>query len=275
MTDIAAIADPFQRLIAIMARLRDRQHGCPWDLEQTFATIAPHTIEEAYEVADAIQRGDMAELVDELGDLLFQVVFQARIAEEAGYFTLMDVINAICNKMIERHPHVFGEASVANAAAQTEAWESLKARQRAAKAQAAGRGNPSALDGVVAGLPALVRAQKLHKRAARVGFDWPGPTPVLDKIREELAEVEAEIGADGGKDRLEDEIGDLLCACANLARHLGIDPDSALRRNNLKFETRFRRIEALAAAQGTTLDALTLAEMDALWERAKADEPES
>ena len=273
MTDIATIADPLQRLLAIMARLRDRERGCPWDVEQSFATIAPHTIEEAYEVADAIQRGDMADLKDELGDLLFQVVFHARMAEEAGHFAFPDVAKAISDKMIERHPHIFGDASVATAATQTEAWETLKARERAAKAQAAGRGASSALDGVIAGLPALVRALKLQKRAARVGFDWPDPIPVRAKIDEELAEIDRELASGRAPDRLEDEIGDLLFVCVNLARHLAIDPESALRRSNLKFETRFRRIEALAAAQGQTLDALTLAEMDALWDRAKEDEP--
>jgi MazG family protein len=268
---IDAKPEEMSRLLAIMARLRNRELGCPWDLEQSFATIAPHTIEEAYEVADAIQRGDMADLKDELGDLLFQVVFHARMAEEAGRFAFQDVAKAISDKMIQRHPHVFGEASVATAAAQTEAWEALKAHERDAKAAAQGRA-PSALDGVIAGLPALVRAVKLHKRAARVGFDWPDVGPVPGKIREELGEIEAELAAGGDHDRLEDEIGDLLCACVNLARHLDVDPESALRRNNLKFETRFRRMEALASAAGHSLEAMDQAGMEALWERAKSEE---
>jgi MazG family protein len=264
--------DNIARLLRIMAKLRSPEGGCPWDVEQTFETIAPHTIEEAYEVADAIQRGDMADLKDELGDLLFQVVFHARMAEEAGQFDFPDVAKAISNKMVERHPNVFGEASVATAAAQTEAWEVRKAQERSRKAVSEGRNAPSALDGVIAGLPALVRALKLQKRAARVGFDWPDPAPVRAKIDEELAEIDRELASGHAPDRLEDEIGDLLFVCVNLARHLSVDPESALRRSNLKFETRFRRIEALAAAQGRTLDALTLAEMDALWDRAKADE---
>jgi MazG family protein len=267
---------PMDRLLAIMARLRDREHGCPWDVEQDFATIAPHTIEEAYEVADAIQRGDMADLKDELGDLLFQVVFHARMAEEAGHFSFPGIAKAISDKMIARHPHVFGDGSVVTAAAQTEAWETLKALERDAKAEAAGRSTPSALDGVIAGLPALIRALKLQKRAARVGFDWPDAAAVRAKIGEELAEIDAEIAngptAGSSTNRLEDELGDLLFVCVNLARHLGVDPESALRRTNLKFETRFHRIEALAAAQGRLLEAMTLAEMDALWDLAKADE---
>ncbi|MEX0808139.1 MAG: nucleoside triphosphate pyrophosphohydrolase [Dongiaceae bacterium] len=264
--------DPMARLLAIMVRLRDRERGCAWDVEQNFGTIAPHTIEEAYEVADAIQRGDMADLKDELGDLLFQVVFHSRMAEEAGHFSFPDVSKAISDKMIQRHPHVFGDASIATAAAQTEAWEAIKARERDAKAQIAGRAAASALDGVIAGLPALIRALKLQKRAARVRFDWPNADAVKDKIREELAEIEAEMAAGGVHERLEDEVGDLVFACVNLARHLGIDPESALRRTNHKFETRFRRIEALATAQGRALDGMTLAEMDALWDIAKAEE---
>jgi MazG family protein len=259
------------RLLAIMARLRDREHGCPWDVEQVFSTIAPHTIEEAFEVADAIQRGHMQDLKEELGDLLFQVVFHARMAEEAKQFAFEDVVKAICNKMIERHPHVFSDVSIASASAQTEAWEAIKALERAAKADSEDR-HASALDGVIAGLPALIRALKLQKRAARVRFDWPSPNEVQAKIREELAEVEAEIDAGSDPDRLEDEIGDLLFVCVNLARHLNVDPESALRRTNAKFERRFRRIEALAAAEGRALETMDLAAMDALWDRAKAEE---
>jgi len=271
MTDRAATTTELERLLAIMARLRDRERGCPWDLEQDFGTIAPHTIEEAYEVADAIQRGDMADLKDELGDLLFQVVFHARMAEEARHFAFADVAKAISDKMVARHPHVFGESSIDTAEAQTEAWEALKAKERAAKAAADGRA-ASALDGVITGLPALVRALKLQKRAARVGFDWPSTVEVQAKIREELAEIEAEIAASSERDRLEDEVGDLLFVCVNLARHLGVDPETALRRTNLKFETRFRRMEAFAGAENQPLEGLDLAAQDALWDRAKSEE---
>lgn len=271
MSDPADTSTEIDRLLAIMARLRDRERGCPWDLEQDFGMIAPHTIEEAYEVADAIQRGDMADLKDELGDLLFQVVFHARMAEEAGHFAFSDVAKAISDKMVARHPHVFGESSIKTAEAQSEAWEGLKAKERAAKAEATGRA-PGALDGVIAGLPALVRALKLQKRAARVGFDWPSPVEVQAKIREELAEIEAEMTAGGAHDRLEDEVGDLLFVCVNLARHLGVDPETALRRTNLKFETRFRRMEALAAADHRQLEGLDLTAQDALWDRAKSEE---
>ena len=271
MTDPADTATEIDRLLAIMARLRDREHGCPWDLEQDFGTIAPHTIEEAYEVADAIQRGDMADLKDELGDLLFQVVFHARLAEEARQFDFSGVAKAISDKMLARHPHVFGESTVETAEAQTEAWETLKAKERAAKAEASGRA-PGALDGVTAGLPALVRALKLQKRAARVGFDWPSPVEVQAKIREELAEIETEIAVGGGHDRLEDEVGDLLFVCVNLARHLGVELEAALRRTNLKFETRFRRMEALAGDDHRQLEGLDLTAQDALWDRAKSDE---
>jgi MazG family protein len=271
MSDTTDTATEIDRLLAIMARLRDRERGCPWDLEQDFATIAPHTIEEAYEVADAIQRGDIGDLKDELGDLLFQVVFHARMAEEAEYFAFPDVAKAISDKMVARHPHVFGETSIDTAAAQTEAWETLKAKERAAKAEADGR-PASALDGVIAGLPALVRALKLQKRAARVGFDWPSHVDVQAKIREELGEIEAEISAGSDRDRLEDEVGDLLFVCVNLARHLGVDPETALRRTNLKFETRFRRMETFAAGENQVLEGLDLAAQDALWDRAKSEE---
>ena len=271
MTDPADTATEMDRLLAIMARLRDPERGCPWDLEQDFGMIAPHTIEEAYEVADAIQRGDMADFKDELGDLLFQVVFHARMAEEAREFAFADVARAISDKMVARHPHVFGESSIETADAQTVAWEALKAKERAAKAAADGRAS-SALDGVIAGLPALVRALKLQKRAARVGFDWPSPVEVQAKIREELAEIETEIATGSEHDRLEDELGNLLFVCVNLARHLGVDPETALRRTNLKFETRFRRMEALAVEDKQQLESLDLAGQDALWDRAKAEE---
>lgn len=261
-------------LLAIMARLRDPATGCPWDVEQTFATIAPYTIEEAYEVADAIARDDTADLKDELGDLLLQVVFHARIAEEARLFQFDDVVTAICDKMVRRHPHVFGDAKVDSAEAQTAAWESLKAAERAA-AQAESDTLPSVLDGLPAGLPALKQAEKLQKRAARVGFDWSEAKDILGKIQEELDEVRAELG-DGpvpaAPARLTDEIGDLLFACVNLARKTGIDPGMALRGTNLKFDRRFRRVEGLLRMAGKTPDQADLAEMEALWVQAKREE---
>ena len=258
------------RLLGIMARLRDRERGCPWDLEQTFATIAPYTIEEAYEVADAIERNDRPGLQDELGDLLFQVVFHAQMAAEAGDFGFADVVRGISDKMLRRHPHVFGDAEIADADAQTRAWEAHKAAERNARAAALGRA-PSVLDGVALGLPALARAIKLQNRAARVGFDWPDIRPVFDKLTEELDELRREI--DGGDAaRLEDELGDVLFVVANLARHLKIDPEAALRRTNGKFERRFQRIETLLAERGRQPEEANLAEMDALWDQAKAEE---
>lgn len=257
-------------LLQIMAKLRDPDGGCPWDVQQDFATIAPYTIEEAYEVADAIERGSMDDLKGELGDLLLQVVFHAQMATEAGHFEYADVVNAISEKMVVRHPHVFGDMTVEDADAQTAAWETQKAAERAAKAEAAGQ-IPSALDDVASGLPALMRAEKFQKRAARVGFDWPSPAPVIDQVREELDEVIAEI--DGGDpDRLEDEIGDLLFTCVNLARKLGVDPETALRRTNAKFESRFRAVEGYAAADDRALPNMALDEMEALWKRAKVNE---
>jgi MazG family protein len=254
---------PIDRLNAIMARLRDPERGCPWDREQDFATIAPYTIEEAYEVADAIARDDMAALKDELGDLLFQVVFHSRMAEERGAFAFGDVAEAISDKMLRRHPHVFGAADVGSADAQTVAWEVHKAQERA------GQGT---LDGVALALPALLRAIKLQNRAARVGFDWPNLVPVMDKLREELGEIEHEIETGGSPERLEDEIGDLLFVIANVARHLKLDPEAALRRTNAKFERRFRRIEQKLVEKGKIPAQSTLDEMDALWDEAKAEE---
>jgi MazG family protein len=268
------------RLLDIMAQLRDPQGGCPWDLEQSFRTIVPHTIEEAYEVADAIEQEDWSALPGELGDLMFQVVFYAQMAREAGRFDMADVLSAINEKMIARHPHVFGDAEVATAAAQTVAWEARKAQERAQKAAKSGQ-RPSALDGVAAGLPALTRAEKLQKRAARIGFDWPEAAPVLDKVREELDEVTAELEQGGGAARLDEEVGDLLFAVANLARHLGLDPEGALRRANAKFERRFKRMEALADADGDDGPGSgagqqglpeSLARLEALWQRVKAEE---
>jgi nucleoside triphosphate diphosphatase len=262
---------PLDRLVAIMARLRNPDHGCPWDRAQDFATIAPYTIEEAYEVADAIARGDTRALKDELGDLLFQVVFHARMAEEAGMFAFDDVAAAIADKMKRRHPHVFGAAEIASVAAQNDAWEEHKAAERRARAQERGAAE-SVLDGVALALPALLRAVKLQKRAARIGFDWPEAGPVFDKIAEEITELRTELehGADHG--RLEDELGDLLFAVANLARKLEIEPETALRRATTKFEGRFRRVEALAIERtaGTDLEAL-----EALWREVKREERQS
>lgn len=253
-----------------MARLRDPERGCPWDREQNFATIAPYTIEEAYEVADAIARGDMTALKDELGDLLFQVVFHARMAEEAGLFDFTDVAAAIADKMVRRHPHVFGDAEVMSAAAQTAAWEEHKAKERAAKAAAAGAA-ASVLDGVARALPALLRASKIQARAGRIGFDWPNAPPVVAKLAEEIAELEAELAHHGGTDhaRIEDEMGDILFAAANLARKLDIDPEAALRRATNKFERRFRALETMAAERGVGHD---LDALETLWQEAKANE---
>ncbi len=254
-----------EALLELMARLRDPDTGCPWDREQTYATIAPHTIEEAYEVADAITREDWAELRSELGDLLFQVVFQAQIAREEGHFDFAEVAGGIVEKMTRRHPHVFGDESYADAAEQTAAWERIKASEKAE--QFAG-----VLDGIPLALPALTRAVKLQKKAARVGFDWGAVGPVLAKIEEEITEVRHEIAGAAPPERLADELGDVLFAVANLARHLKLDPESALRGTNAKFERRFRRIEAWLADDGRTPADSTLAEMDALWERAKGEE---
>ena len=254
-----------QRLLAIMARLRDPDGGCPWDIEQTFATIAPYTIEEAYEVADAIDRARLDELRDELGDLLLQVVFHAQIASESGDFTFDDVIASICEKMIARHPHVFADAAVANAEAQTAAWEEMKAAERAAKAERGEDGG--VLAGVSRSLPSLMRAIKLQNRAARVGFDWPSTDQVIDKLIEESRELVAAKGGD--PDALEDEMGDFLFVAANLARHLGVDPETALRRANAKFERRFGHIEHELTAQGRSPEDASLEEMDGLWDDAK------
>ena len=262
-------AEAFRDLARIMARLRDPEAGCPWDLEQDFATIAPYTIEEAYEVADAIERGDMVELRDELGDLLFQVMFHSRMAEEAGAFSLADVVAAINDKMIRRHPHVFGEKDVRSAHEQTVAWEVMKAAERARKA--APEGPASALDGVARALPALLRAEKLQKRAARTGFDWTETPPIFDKLEEEVAEVKAAI-AGGDPAEIEDEVGDLLFVAANLARRLDIDPEQALRKANAKFERRFRAMEAAAAAEGVDFASLSLDDQEAYWQRVKATE---
>lgn len=257
---------PIDRLIAIMARLRDAEDGCPWDLEQTFATIAPYTVEEAYEVADAIERGDLADLKDELGDLLLQVVFHARMAEESGDFAFDDVVNAINDKMIRRHPHVFGEEIYADLNAQIAGWDAIKAAERAGKGRAA-----SVLDDVPTGLPALTRAVKLSKRAARVGFVWPSITEVLAKLAEEVTELEDEIAA-GDLAKAREELGDVLFVVANIARTLDVDPEDALRGTNAKFVRRFQHVEAELAIRGRSPAQSDLAEMDALWNEAKAIE---
>ncbi|WP_417519976.1 nucleoside triphosphate pyrophosphohydrolase [Minwuia sp.] len=260
-----------KRLLEVMARLRDTEKGCPWDIEQTFATIAPYTIEEAYEVADAIAREDMDDLKGELGDLLFQVVFHSQMASEAGSFDFGDVAAHVAAKMIARHPHVFADQQgIENADDQTLNWEAQKAEERARKARAEGR-RESALDGVALGLPALTRAEKLQKRAARVGFDFPDIAPVIGKIEEELDEVKAELAGDD-RQRLSDEIGDLLFAVTNLARAKGIDPEAALRGTNQRFTARFHAVEeALANASRTPADS-SLQEMDDLWVAAKKAE---
>jgi nucleoside triphosphate diphosphatase len=260
--------EPMARLLAVMAWLRNRQHGCPWDVEQTFRTIAPYTIEEAYEVADAIDRDDLGALKEELGDLLLQVVYHAQMAHESGAFGFADVASAIADKMVDRHPHVFGDARVATAEAQTVSWEARKAIERAAKR--AGAEPAGALDGVARALPALLRAEKIQKRAARVGFDWKQTGLVIDKIEEELGELRAELEAgDVDQARLTDELGDVLFAVANLARHCKIDPEAALRATNDKFERRFRHIERRLAEAGRKPADATLEEMEALWQEAK------
>ena len=265
---LARNASSIQAVLDAMAQLRNPNGGCPWDIEQTFATIAPYTIEEAYEVADAIERNDMPALKEELGDLLFQVVFHARMAEEQGAFDYADVAQALADKMIERHPHVFGEAGDGRTAEQqTVAWETLKAEKRAAK------GVTSLLDDVAMALPALQRAEKLTKRAARINFDWPSSTEVLAKLDEELAELKA-AEASGDQDHIAEEMGDILFVMANLARKLQVDPEEALRRANAKFTRRFQYIEAKLAEQGR-IGPQPLDDMEALWVEAKRAEKAS
>jgi MazG family protein len=268
MTSSAPPSDlrPIDRLLAIMARLRDPESGCPWDIEQTFATIAPYTVEEAYEVADAIERGELSDLKEELGDLLLQVVFHSRMAEEQGAFAFEDVARAINDKMIRRHPHVFAQESYASLADQKDGWEALKAAERESKGR-----NQSLLDDVPVGLPALTRAVKLSKRAAGVGFVWPSAKEVLEKLHEEVEELEAEIAA-GDLEKARQEMGDVLFVVANLARTLDVDPEDALRFTNAKFGRRFRYIEERLAERGKTPDQSDLAEMDALWDEAKVAE---
>jgi len=252
------------RLLEIMARLRDPERGCPWDIEQTFETIAPYTIEEAYEVADAIARQDWSELKGELGDLLLQVVYYTQMGRERGWFDFDEVAAAIADKMIVRHPHVFADRSVAGARAQSQAWEDAKAAERSAKAAMQGA-IASLLDNVPIGLPAPTRALKLQKRATRIGFDWKELPPIRAKLDEELGELDTEVERDDPQ-RIEDELGDVLFCVVNYARHLGIDPEAALRRTNAKFEARFRQMERMAGADAATLG---LDELELLWRRAK------
>ncbi|MDP6342870.1 MAG: nucleoside triphosphate pyrophosphohydrolase [Alphaproteobacteria bacterium] len=261
---------PMQRLLEVMARLRDPDGGCPWDIEQDFASIAPYTIEEAYEVADAIAQGDLGHLRAELGDLLLQVVFHAQMAAEQDAFDFADVAGDIADKMVKRHPHVFGGADIATAEAQTLAWEDQKAAERAAEAARHGRPE-SALDGIALALPALSRALKLQRRAARVGFDWPSAAPVLDKVREEIDELRQEITADDHV-AMADELGDLLFSLVNLARHHQIDPEGALRAANEKFERRFRGVERRLEEAGKTAKAVNLDELETFWRQAKAED---
>ena len=262
--------DPMRRLLEIMSRLRDPEKGCPWDLRQTYATIVPYTLEEAYEVADAIQRGDMAELRDELGDLLFQTVFYSQIAREEGHFDFDDVARGICEKMIRRHPHVFADVDYADEEALRKAWEQQKAQERAARSS---EEMPSQMDGVARALPALIRAEKLQKRAARVGFDWPDAGGAFGKTREEFDEVETEITR-GDRKGLGDELGDMLFALVNVVRLLGFDAEQALSQANEKFERRFRWMERTQQAEaGAGLEVLSLNELERLWERAKAAAP--
>ena len=258
-------------LIAVMARLRDPENGCPWDVKQDFATIAPYTIEEAYEVADAIARDDMDALKDELGDLLLQVVYHAQMASEESRFDFADVADAITRKMIRRHPHVFADASLRDEFVSSNLWERIKAEEKARRGAAGGMLS-ARLDDVALVLPALTRAVKLQKRAAEVGFDWPSLKPVLDKVDEEIAELKEAIGARDDAARVREEFGDLLFVMANVARHLKIDPEAALRDANTKFVRRLRGIEEALAKEGRTCEEATLEEMDRLWDEAKEAE---
>ena len=260
---------PFENLVAIMRALRSPESGCPWDVEQTFETVAPYTIEEAYEVADAIERQDMQDLKEELGDLLFQVVFHSQMADEAGHFNVEDVAEAISDKMLRRHPHVFDTPDDRSSDAQTVAWEEMKAEERASKSK--DRQPASALEGIASALPALLRAEKLQKRAARVGFDWTETAPIFDKLDEEIDEVKEAIET-GDENSIADEIGDLLFVCANLARRLNINPETALRHANAKFERRFRGMEEAAAKQGNDFASLNLDQQEVLWQLVKSTE---
>ncbi len=262
---------PIEKLLAIMSKLRDPDGGCPWDLEQTFETIAPHTVEEAYEVAEAIADNDMVELKSELGDLMFQVVFYAQMAKENGDFDFNGVIEAISEKMIHRHPHVFGDRQIATADAQTVAWEETKAAERAAKAKG-NMSTPSALDGVAKTLPPMTRALKIQNRASRVGFDWQEVDPIYDKIAEELSELKHEIHSNAPKERLLDEYGDILFAVVNLGRHLQLDPEMALSSTTRKFTRRFQQIEERLQKVGKNIVSSDLDEMHEIWNEVKAEE---
>lgn len=255
------------RLLDIMARLRDPQLGCPWDQKQTFASIASHTLEEAYEVVDAIERGDFDDLEEELGDLLLQVVYYTQMADEQDLFDFDAVAKGIADKLIRRHPHVFADASLQSEAELSDAWETQKARERSVKRR--GHYPASVMDGVAKALPELVRADKLQKRASRVGFDWPETPEIFFKIEEELGEVHDVLSRNEGKDRLEEELGDLLFAVVNLSRHMSVGPESALRRANQKFELRFRAIESRLAERGRNPQECSLEELDALWDEVK------
>lgn len=252
-------------LLNIMQRLRDPRGGCPWDLEQNFHSIAPYTIEEAYEVADAIERNDMADLADELGDLLFQVVFHSQLAQEQGLFEFADVVNAICDKLRRRHPHVFAGATITNSLEQSKAWEEHKARERKGK-------HPSALDGIAKSLPGLTRAAKIQKRAAKVGFDWDAIEPIFDKLVEETDELKVELAANTSQQRIEDELGDILFTVVNIARHANIDPELAMRRANSKFIERFKKMERAIESTGERFSDLSMERLEDYWCQAKRDE---
>ena len=264
MTDVSNKIDG---LLEIMEALRDPDSGCPWDIEQTFKSISAYTIEEAYEVVDAIERGDMHDLKDELGDLLFQVVFHAQMAREQGEFCFEDVVNAISDKLIRRHPHVFGEEEVKDRQALDEAWEKHKKYERRAK-QA--HPHKSVLDGIASTMPALRWSSKLQKRASHHGFDWDDVAPVLDKLQEEIEELKHEIGRQNNQDRVADEMGDILFACVNLSRHIDVNPEQALRDSNLKFISRFTVVEQLLRDDGRLMDDCSVEELEDYWEKAKA-----
>jgi len=254
-------------LLEIMRRLRDPQSGCPWDIEQNFHSIAPYTVEEAYEVADAIERNDMGDLADELGDLLFQVVFHAQMAAEQGVFAFDNVVDAICGKLKRRHPHVFADATISSAQEQTLAWEEHKARERRNSEK-----YQSALDGIAKSLPGLTRAVKLQKRAAKVGFDWDAIEPIFDKLAEEIRELKTELTANTSWERIEDELGDMLFTVVNIARHAQIDPELAMRRANGKFENRFKKMEKYVDSAGEHINDLSIEQLEAYWSQAKGEE---
>jgi ATP diphosphatase len=254
------------QLLEIMQRLRDPDNGCPWDIEQDFVTIAPYTIEEAYEVSDAITRNNMDDLRDELGDLLFQTVFHAQMADELGEFNFSDVVQSVCDKMTRRHPHVFADTKIKDSVAQTEAWEKQKASERR------NRGSQGVLSDIPIALPATMRALKLQQRAARVGFDWPDVKPIFDKLQEEIIELQNELKAEDNHANIENEMGDILFVCINLARKLNVSPEMALTRTNKKFTTRFKHIEVALKSKGKTPETSNLQEMEQLWRQAKSKE---